>query len=255
LTEQDGRNAGSLAVVVNELFAQHAWPSQDAVGKRLRYRGDNTPWMTVVGVVRDVKHYGLDRPMIPGVYLPYAQMPLSGMTVVVRSSVTPSGMVPPIRALLRQADPELPMINAMTMAERLSQSMWVRRLYSWLIATFAGVALAMAIGGIAGVFSYVVSRRSHEMGIRVALGARKQDVLWLVMRQALALTSLGIALGLLCALATTPLLRNLLFGVRPIEPVTFTGICVMLTGVALAACWVPARRAMAVEPMAALRHQ
>jgi putative ABC transport system permease protein len=255
LTDQDGRNAGSLAVVVNELFAQHAWPNQDAVGKRLRYRGDNTPWMTVVGVVRDVKHYGLDRPMIPGVYLPYTQMPLAGMTVVVRSSAAPAGLVPSIRALLHQADPELPMIDVMTMTERLSRSMWVRRLYSWLIATFAGVALTMAVGGIAGVFSYVVSRRSHEMGIRVALGAQRHDVLWLVMRQALALASLGIALGLVCALATTPLLRNLLFGVSPIEPMTFAGISVLLAGVALAACWVPARRAMAVEPMTALRHE
>ncbi|HTL58162.1 MAG TPA: ABC transporter permease [Candidatus Limnocylindrales bacterium] len=254
-TEQDGLNAGSLAVVVNEIFAREAWPNQDAVGKRLRHRGDNTPWLNVVGVVRDVKHYGLDRPMIPGVYLPYQEMPLAGMTVVVRGAVSPSGLVPSIRALLRQADPELPMINVVTMAERLSQSMWVRRLYSLLIAIFAGVALAMAIGGIAGVFSFVVSRRIHEMGIRVALGARRQDVLWLVLRQGLGLASLGIGLGLACALATTPLLRNLLFGVSPLEPGTFVGIAMLLTAVALVACWVPARRAMSVEPMTALRHE
>jgi predicted permease len=255
LTEQDGRGTGSLAVVVNELFAQQAWPNQDAIGKRVRHRGDNTPWMSVVGVVRDVKHYGLDRPMIPGVYIPYQQLPLSGMTVVVRTATAPSGLVPSIRAALREADPELPMIDVMTMTDRLSQSMWVRRLYSSLIATFAGVALAMAIGGIAGVFSYVVSRRTHEMGIRVALGAQRQDVLWLVLRQGLFLATSGITLGLLCAFATTPLLRNLLFGVSPLEPITFAGIAVLLAGVALVACWFPARRAMAVEPMSALRRE
>ena len=255
LTEQDGLNPGAFAVVVNELFARQAWPNQEAVGKRLRHRGENTPWLKVVGVVRDVKHYGADRPMIPGVYLPYNEMPLAGMTVVVRSSVAPAGLVPSIRALLRDADPELPMINVVTMAERLYQSMWVRRLYSLLISIFAGVALAMAIGGIAGVFSYVVSRRIHEMGIRVALGATRRDVVWLVLRQGLALAGLGVCLGLACALATTPLLRSLLFGVSSLEPFTFLAIALSLTGVALVACWVPARRAMSVEPIAALRHE
>ncbi|MGH7973401.1 MAG: FtsX-like permease family protein, partial [Limisphaerales bacterium] len=255
LTEQDGLNGGSLAVVVNELLAREAWANQEAVGKRIRHRGENNPWMTVVGVVRDVKHYGLDRPMIPGVYLPYKQIPLSGMTVVVRSAAAPTGLIPSIRSILRGEDPELPMINVVTMAERLSRSMWVRRLYSWLIAIFACVAVTMAVGGIAGVFSYVVSRRSNELGIRVALGANRQDVLWLVLRQAVGLASLGIGLGLACALATTPLLRTLLFGVRPLEPVTFAGISVLLVGVALAACWFPARRAMAIEPMTALRHE
>jgi predicted permease len=255
LTVQDGLNNGSLAAVVNELFAQQAWPNQEAIGKRIRYRGDNRPWMSVVGVVRDVKHYGLDRPMIPGVYLPYQQLPLSGMTVVVRSLVSPSGLVPSIRAVLRDADPELPMIDVVTMSERLSQSMWVRRLYSSLIAVFAAVALTMAIGGIAGVFSYVVSRRTHEMGIRLALGAGRQNILWLVLRQGLILAGLGISIGLACALATTPLLRNLLFGVSALEPITFLTIGVLLLVVALTACWFPARRAMGVEPMTALRHE
>jgi ABC-type antimicrobial peptide transport system permease subunit len=133
--------------------------------------------------------------------------------------------------------------------------MWIRRLYSTLIAVFASVALAMAIGGIAGVFSYVVSRRTHEMGIRVALGAGRPNVLWLVLRQGLLLSALGIGIGLACALATTPLLRNLLFGVSALEPITFVTIGLLSLIVALTACWFPARRAMTVEPMTALRHE
>ncbi|HYG34896.1 MAG TPA: FtsX-like permease family protein, partial [Clostridia bacterium] len=255
LNEQDGRNEGSLAVVVNELFAEQMWPSQDPIGKRIRYRGPNDPWITVVGVVQDVKHYGADRPMIPGVYLPYAQMPLQNMTLVVRSSVPPTSLVPTVRTVLRQADSELPMINVATMQERLTNSMWIRRLCSTIIGVFAGVAMIMAIGGIGGVFSYMVSRRTHELGIRLALGAQERDVLWLVLRQGMSLVVVGIGLGLIGALCTAPLLRSVLFGVSPVDPLTLLGISLLVTAVAMVACWLPARRAMTVEPMAALRSE
>ncbi|MHB8524301.1 MAG: ABC transporter permease [Limisphaerales bacterium] len=134
-TDRDGLNEGSSAVIVNDLFVQQFWSNQEPLGKRIRPRGASAPWMTVVGVVRDVKHYGLDRPMIPGVYLPYAQRPVPQMTVVVRTSASPATIIPPIQSLLRQSDPELPMFSVTTLEERLTRSIWLRRLYSVLIST------------------------------------------------------------------------------------------------------------------------
>ncbi|MBU6398674.1 MAG: ABC transporter permease [Verrucomicrobia bacterium] len=252
-TERDGLNEGALAVVVNELFVQQFWPNQEALGKRIRSRGSNRPWMTVVGVVHDVKHYGMDRPMIPGVYLPYAQMPLGQMSVVVRAAGPPATILPAVRALLRQTDPELPVFGVATLQERLTRSIWLRRLYSALIGILAGAALLMAMGGIFGVFSYVVGRRNRELAIRLALGASPKSVGWLVLRQGLRLVLTGVGIGLALALATTPLMRSLLFGVSSSDPLTFGAIAVLLGAVALLACWVPAWRATRIHPMEALR--
>ena len=131
----------------------------------------------------------------------------------------------------------------------------IRRVYSTLIGVFAGVALAMAIGGIAGVFSYVVSLRTQEMGIRLALGAQRRDLLWLVFRQALSLAAIGIAIGCVGALSTAPLMRSLLLGVSAADPLTYAGIAAVLAAIALIACWLPARRAMGLQPVTALRHE
>ncbi|MCL4180206.1 MAG: ABC transporter permease, partial [Verrucomicrobia bacterium] len=208
LTPQDGLDEGSRVVVVNETFARRYWPNSDPIGQRIRHRGDHTPWMTVVGVVRDVKHYGLDQPMIPGVYLAYPQDPQSQMAIVLRSAVPPSELVTSVRSLLRESDPDLALANVMPMAERLSQSMWARRLVAWLFAIFSGVALALAVGGIYGVFSFTVNRRRQELGVRLALGAQRPDLLWLVVRQGLRLTVIGSGIGLVVVLATAPLTRH-----------------------------------------------
>jgi predicted permease len=252
-TAQDGINDGSRAVIVNETFARRFWTSRDAVGKRIRHRYPNAPWLTVVGVAKDIKHYGVDQPMIPGVYLPFVQDPQSQMSVVVRTSEAPSSLVPMIRALVRERDPDLAMFGAVTQEERIAQSMWARRLTATLFGIFSGVSLVMALGGIYGVFSYVVGRRVREIGVRLALGAQRRVVLWLVVRQALTLVAMGASLGLLAALLITPLMRRLLFGVSPFDPLTFAGITALLAAVGLAACWLPARRAMHVDPMVALR--
>jgi putative ABC transport system permease protein len=253
LMAQDGMDAGSRVVVVNETFARRYWPNSDPIGQRIRHRGDQTPWMTVVGVVRDVKHYGLDQPMIPGVYLAYPQDPQSQMAIVLRSDLAPSELVTSVRSILRESDPDLALANVMPMDERLSQSMWARRLVAWLFAIFSGVALTLAVGGIYGVFSFTVNRRRQELGVRLALGARQLDLLWLVVRQGLRLTIIGTGIGLVVVLATAPLTRHALFGVSPLDPLTCLAITTGLILVVLLACWFPARRAANADPMLALR--
>lgn len=252
-TERDGLNEGSRVVIVNETFAKQFWPGQDPVGKRIRHRYAEAPWMTVVGVAHDVKHYGLDQRMTPGVYIPFAQNPQAHMAFVIRSSVSPTSLAPGIRALVRQSDPELPVLGVVSMEERLHRSMWARRLTASLCGIFSGVALLMAAGGIYGVFSYVVNRRTQEIGVRLALGAGRGAILWLVIRQGLVLSALGAAFGLGGALLISPVTRNLLYDVSPFEPFTFATVTLGLLCVAVLACWVPARRAMKVQPMEALR--
>ena len=252
-TDQDGINDGSRAVIVNETFARRSWPDQNPVGKRIRINHRDAPWMTVIGVARDVKHYGLDQPVIPGVYLPFAQDSQAHMSLVVRSSVAPTSLVPSIQALVRERDPELPVSGVVTMEERLRQSMWARRLAASLFGIFSGVALLMAAGGIYGVFSYAVSRRTQEIGVRRALGAQGGEILWLVIRQGFVLSAAGIGIGLCGALLATPITRHLLYGVSPFEPFTIAAVTLGLSLVAVLACWVPARRAMKVDPVEALR--
>jgi ABC-type antimicrobial peptide transport system permease subunit len=152
-----------------------------------------------------------------------------------------------------QSDPELPVFGVVTMEQRLAQSIWPRRLTASLFAIFSSVALLMAVGGIYGVFSYVVSRRTQEIGVRMALGAHGRDVLWLVVRTGLALAGIGVGIGLLGTLLLVPGTRNLLYGVSPFDPIILAGVALLLMGVAAFACWLPARRAMNVQPMTALR--
>jgi len=252
--KQDGSSDGARAVIVNEIFAQRFWPNQDPIGRRMSHRHPNAPWMTVVGVVRDVKHYGVDQPMIPGVYIPFAQDVHRGMSIVLRSVTPPAALVPVIRDRVRETDPDLAVFGVVTMKEQLAQSLWIRRLTASLLGIFAGTALLMALGGIYGVFSYIINRRTQEFGIRLALGGQQRDILWLVARQGLILSGLGIGMGLIVALATTPLMRGLLFGVSPVDPFTFIAVSLFLTGIALAACWIPARRAAKADPIVALRY-
>jgi len=251
--DQDGRTQGSLAVIVNETFARRFWPNQDPVGQRMRRRPDGSPWMTGVGVARDIKHYGLDRPMIPGVYLPYAQERCSGMAVVVRTVTDPLGLVSGVREIVRRSDPDLPIFDITTMSDRLHQSLWLRRWYSSLIGAFAFVALIMAVGGMYGVFSYVVGGRTRAIGVRLALGAHSGSVLWMVLRQGLILAGLGIGLGLSGTLIAVPLMRRLLLGLHGSDWLICAVIPFVLTAVALVACYLPARRAARIDPMVALR--
>ncbi|MHC4431772.1 MAG: FtsX-like permease family protein, partial [Planctomycetota bacterium] len=253
--EQDGINEGSRAVMVNQTFAQHFWPNDDPVGKRIRPRGEQNLWMTVVGLTRDTKHYGLETPMIPGVFVPYAQVMREHMTLVVHTQSDPLALISPIRQIVRRSDPDLPIYGVQTMGDKLHTSLWLRRLYSSLFSIFAGVALVMAMGGLYGVFSYVTNGRVREMGVRVAIGAQPNAVVWLVLKQALRLTAIGIVAGLVGAAIAATLMRSLLLGIHMTDLLTFVAVPVALVVVALAACWSPARRAARVNPMEALRYE
>ncbi|HRZ57124.1 MAG TPA: FtsX-like permease family protein, partial [Candidatus Paceibacterota bacterium] len=211
------------------------------------------PWITVIGLARDVKHYGLDQPVRPGVYIPFVQSPVPHLAFVTRSSVEPASLVPSIRALVREQDPEVPVFGVVTMEERLNQSMWSRRLAASLFGIFSAVALVMAACGIYGVFSYVVNGRRQELGVRLALGAQRGEILWLVIRQGLRLSAIGLGIGLVGAFMASAITRNLLFGVSPFEPVILAAVTLVLLCVAVLACWVPTWRAIWVNPMEALR--
>src|SRR5262249_23643479 len=196
--DSDGRSEGKRVAIVNETFARRYWrDASEALGKRQRHRfGPKAPWRTVVGVVRDVKDYGLDQPVRPSVFLPQGRGDVPAMTVVLRTSLDPNALVASAREVLRSLDPELPMFHVTTMTQRLEESLWVRRTYSWLLGVFAAVALILAVSGIYGVISYTVSRRTHEIGIRMALGAQQGQVLRHVLREGMLLASIGVALGM-----------------------------------------------------------
>jgi putative ABC transport system permease protein len=242
-------------VVINESFAKRAWPKQDPIGKRISAPAPDAPWITVIGVVKDIKHYGFDQPMRPGVYFPFGQSPRSQMSIVVRGIMDPKALVPSIRDLIKKNDPDLPIFAIKTMSERVRESLWVRMTYSSMLGFFAAVALTMALAGIYGVISYAVSQRTNEIGVRIALGAQKSDVLTLVLRHGLLLSALGIGLGLGGALALTRLMKTLLFTVSSIDPLTFIIVPLVLGAVTLLACLFPARRATRVDPVEALRCQ
>ena len=209
--------------------------------------------MTVVGLTRDTKHYGLETRMIPGVFVPYAQVMPEHMILVVHTESDPLALVSPIRQIVRRSDPNLPVYGVQTMGDKLHTSLWLRRLYSSLISIFAGVALVMAMGGLYGVFSYVTSGRVREMGVRIAIGAQPNAVLWLVLKQALRLTAIGIVVGLVVAAVMVTLMRSLLLGLHITDMMTLIALPVALVVTALVACWIPARRASRVNPMEALR--
>jgi hypothetical protein len=167
--DHDGTKEGPKVVIVNESFAKRFWQGADPVGKRLRYRGSKDGWMTVVGLSGDVKHYGLEEPIRPGLYFPHTQVQRD-LALVIRAGVDPLSLAGAAREALRQIDPDLPMFQVRTMTDRMNESMWLRRTYSWLLGVFSVVALVMAAGGLYGVVSYSVGRRTHEIGIRMALG-------------------------------------------------------------------------------------
>ncbi len=253
-TPSDGPDS-TRVVVVNDLLAQLFWPGQDAVGKRIRYAGAAGPWIEVVGVVQDVKHYGLDKPMRPGVYLPASQDPQASMAMVVRTSVDPNSLVPAIRDSVKGVNSDLAVHGVATMTDRLRESLWVPRFFCWSIGVFSAVALLLSVGGIYGVVSFVVVQRTSEIGIRMALGAQRGHVLQLVLGQGLKQVAAGLGCGVGGAFLLAHLLSRLVFGMQPADPLIFTAVPILLAGAALAACWVPARRALRIDPVQALRRE
>jgi predicted permease len=251
-TAQDGP-PDHRAIIVNETFVKTFWPGvDDPLGRRIG-SAKQKRWMTVVGVVEDVKHYGLEEPMRPGVYLPLKQAPSATMAVAIRTRTDPRAFAATAREAVRELDPALAMYRVRTMEEALSQSLQRRRLYSWLIGVFAAIALVLALGGAYGVTSYLVSQRTREIGIRVALGARTADITRAVLRSALVVIGVGVAAGAAGAVGGARLLGDLLFGVPPHDPVVLLAAAALLLAFAAGAHWLPARRAARVDPMRSLR--
>ncbi len=244
-------------VVVDERMANELWPGQSAIGKRIRF-GDQTTtsdWETVVGVVGQVKQYALDADARIAFYRPHTQQPARQLYVTVRTAGDPAALGGPVRDAIRGLDPDLPIFRMKTMRARVDESLARRRFLMTLLSLFAAVAAALAAIGIYGVMAYLVSQGTREMGIRIALGASPASIQRLVIRQGLLVGLVGVTAGLSGAFALTHLLDSLLFGVEPTDPLTFAAIAAALLAVALAASYVPARRAAGTDPIVALRSE
>jgi predicted permease len=250
---KDPTRRSPRVAIVNETFVRTFWPNvADPVGRRIRYNDDDAPWITVVGVVGDVKHYGLERPMRPGVYFPMPANPVQTLTVALHTTGDAGALAGSARAALRDLDADLPMFQVRTMEEALQRSLTVRAAYSWMLGVFALLALVLAVGGAYGVASYLVTQRTREIGIRVALGARTVDVVRTVVGRGVAVVVVGVVTGLIASLGATRLLADLLFGVGR-DAATLAGVSSVLLLTALAANWFPARRAAKIDPMRSLR--
>jgi putative ABC transport system permease protein len=254
-TEQDRAGAHPV-VILNEAFTRKHWPTNDAIGKRIRFYGplERAPWMEIVGVVRDVKHE-LNLAVTPEYYLPHAQDSWNAMVLVARTNVEPGSLAPQIRQQVWAIDKDQPVFDVRTMQEVRSLSVTLYTFSSVMVGIFAGVALLLAAVGIYGVMAFVVTQRTHEIGVRMALGARATDVLKLVVRNGMSLALVGVGVGLAGAFALTRLLQSLLFGVTPMDTLTFAAVTFGLLLVALLACYIPARRATKVDPLVALRYE
>ncbi|MBP7050617.1 MAG: ABC transporter permease [Phycisphaerae bacterium] len=237
--------------IVSEMFAKRFASNEAALGKRIAFQGSDK-WMRVIAVAKDVRHYGLDQAIRPAVYLP-ASDPRSSMAATVRTTGDPLALVPAVREIVRSADPMLSVHDVQTLCDRVHDSLWIRRTYSWLIGVFAAVAAIMAVGGVYGMMSYSVSRRIRETGIRLALGAGTGDIIRHLLAQGGRVIGVGLAAGLVGAMVMGRLLSRLLFGVSMVDLRAMLGVIALLLFVTLLACYVPARRAAKIDPMVALR--
>ncbi len=245
-------------VLINQTMANQLWPNASPIGKRIKFPrsdGDPQPWRTIVGVVHDVSQYGLDRTPPMQMYLPHSQVPTSYNTIVVRTPVAPGVMMASVRKAIQAVDKDQAVFNITTMDELLSKSVSLRKFLMLLLVLFAALALSLATIGIYSVLSYSVTRRTREIGVRMAFGALRKDVLKMVVRQGMALVIVGIFVGTAGSLALSRLIRRLLFEVQPSDPLTLILVSVVIAGAALAACLIPAYRATRIDPIAALHHE
>jgi predicted permease len=250
----DADRAGAeLVAIVNETTARMFWPGEDLVGKRFKHRL-NPNFYTVVGVARDAKYAGLGSATQPHLYYPALQYYMPAMTLAIRMSGDPQMVLEAVRQVIRQLDSTMPLPETLTMAEVLRGNLWTARLGAMLLAVFALLAVTLTTVGVYGVMAYSVTQRTHEIGIRLALGAAHADVLRMVLRHGLKLTLVGVAIGLTAAFGVTRLIASLLY-VSPTDAVTFTAISVLLAAVAMLASLLPARRASRVDPLVALRQE
>jgi len=255
--ERDDERAQPVAIV-NETMARQYWPGEDAIGKRFRVGTPDSEWRVVVGVAGDVRQMGVDAPVKAEMYLPYAQMTTdpwyAARDLVIRVSGDPLEIAGAVRQEVRAVDPDQPISEIETMAAVIGKETAAQRVSTALSGAFGTLALLLATVGLYGVLSYFVVQHTRQIGVRLALGAQQSQILSLVLKKGLLLTALGVGIGLGASLALTRLMQSMLFEVDSSDPLTFAGVAALLAGVALAACYLPARRAASVDPLMALRH-
>ncbi len=254
-SDADRRDSLPVAII-NEAAARTYWgPGEQILGKRFRFPGDGPAWITVVGVTGDMHRQGLEKQVAPQVFRPHAQSEDNMLDVIVRSSADPLAMAAVVRSEIQSMDRSVPKFEVAIVERQLGEQTAERRFQTTLIGLFSLIALLLSAIGIYGLMHYFVAQRTNEIGVRMALGARYGNVLALVLRQGLSLAGCGVIAGILCALGLTRLLSSLLYGVTPTDPLTFAAAPLILLAVAALACWIPARRAARIDPMAALRQE
>jgi putative ABC transport system permease protein len=264
ISEQDTKDS-PMVVMVDDTFVSRFFPNADPIGKRLRIGGDRAPLRSIIGVFKHMKHYGPDEEGEGRVeiYTPYRQVPAEsfaaanrGLWLAVKTSNgDPTSLAPAIRNEVLQIDKDQPISNVGTMEQIVASTVAPQKFATWLLAVFAASAMLLAAIGIYGVMAYSVTQRTHEIGIRMALGAGRRDVLRMVVSQGMKLAFIGLAIGLIFAVGLTRLMSSLLYGVSATDPLTYGGVSVLLAVVALLACLIPARKATKVDPMIALRYE
>jgi putative ABC transport system permease protein len=256
-SEADTADSVPVALV-NVALEKKYWPNQGAIGKQIGPGSARFPLMTIVGVVPDVKHISLREDTAPEIYVVYTQKQwpsMLNMRVALRTKANPASITGSAREAIHSLDPELPLAKIVTLATLVDDSLSQPRFAMLLLASFGVLALLLASIGMYGVISYSVMQRTQEIGIRMALGADRRKVFAMVLGQGARLAGLGISIGLVAALGLTRIMASFLFGVRPTDPLTFAAVSLLLVGIALLACYLPARRATRVDPMLALRHE
>jgi putative ABC transport system permease protein len=256
-SDQDNRKDAPRVMIVDPSFAERYWPGEEVIGKAVRMgRRQDRPPTIIVGMVGRVKMDGLDNDSNrTQAYFPQQQMGVSGMTIIIRTSTDPLALAAAARKQVAAVDPDQPIYDVRTVEQLRDDSVAPRRLSLLLLGVFAAVALTLASIGVYGVMSYSVSQRAHEMGIRMALGAQRGDVVKLVTKDGMSLAGAGLVLGLGGAFGLTRLMTSMLFGVTATDPITFVTISIFLGVVALCACYIPAQRATKIDPIVALRYE
>jgi predicted permease len=246
--------AANSRAIIDESTARKYWPTRDPLGHQVRFGKDPTkPWTTLVGIIKDIKNDGLDIDGVPHIYVSVYQDPSKQVSVVLRTSLPANLLEPQIRHEIQGIDPGLPVFNVSSMNDILDRSLASRRFSADLVGGFAGLAVLLASIGIYGLLAYMVGQRSREIGLRMALGARRNDILRMFLRKGVALASVGIVAGLVFSASTASMMASLLYGVRPHDPAVFLIVPLLLLAVATLASYLPARRATKVDPMFALR--
>jgi putative ABC transport system permease protein len=253
-TDSDDVNSQKVALI-DDTLAHRYWPGEDPIGKQIKAGALNSqaPWTTIVGIVASIKSDGFDAPAMPHVYFPLFQNPNATAAIYLRTSTDPGTLADAIRGEVQSVDPGIPVFAVRTLNEVVAKSLADRRFALTILAVFAGVALLLASIGIYGVMAYTFSQRTHEIGVRVALGAQRRDILRMALGEGMVLVAIGLGVGLIGAVIVTRFLRSMLFSVTATDPLTFASIALLLAAVALFACFIPAQRATQVDPLVALR--